>query len=106
MIKHIKNEDEFAREIQEGEVLVDFFATWCGPCQMLGPILEEIAEKQKDIRILKVDVDACSSLARNYGVMSVPTLLFLKEGKLLERRVGFMDQEAILQVFASAENDE
>ena len=78
MLLHLENED-FNEEVKEGVVLVDFFATWCGPCKMLGPVLEEIAKEQTDLKIVKVDVDQHESLAQQFGIMSVPTLvLFVK----------------------------
>ena len=105
MLKHIEDEKSFKEELEKGKVLVDFYATWCGPCKMLSPILEELAEERSEIKILKVDVDICSELAREYGIMSVPTLLFLKEGELISKKVGFMDEDAILETFQEKEND-
>ena len=69
-------------------MLVDFFATWCGPCKALSPILDELAEKVKDVKIVKVDIDADSELASEYRVMSVPTLKIFKDGEVKESLVG------------------
>lgn len=85
------NEHDFD-ELKNGEiVLVDFFATWCGPCKMLGPVLEELDESRDGIKIIKIDVDECSALAKKYGIMSVPTLMLFKNGKMVSKTTGYMD---------------
>ena len=94
MIKHA-TEENFRNLIDNDIVLVDFFATWCGPCKMLSPVLEELASDRSNIDIVKVDVDECSEVARNYGIMSVPTLILFKQGKLISQKTGFMPKEQI-----------
>lgn len=85
------NENDFNELINKDLVLVDFFATWCGPCKMLGPVLESI----DDIDIIKIDVDECPQLARKYGIMSVPTLIIFKNGEEKDKRSGFMPKEVL-----------
>ena len=70
--------------------IVDFFATWCGPCKMLAPILEEIALDNKDVHILKVDIDQSDALANEYRIYAVPTLIMFKNKKVLEVKTGYM----------------
>ncbi len=94
MIKHIHSVDAFKKEVASGTVLVDFFATWCGPCQMLSPVIEEL-DKQVSIKVLKIDVDEVSDLAREYRVMSIPTLIVFKDGKMSKKELGYMPLERL-----------
>lgn len=92
------NLEEFNDLVIESKktVLVDFFATWCGPCKMLTPILEEVEkEKTNDVEIYKVDVDQSFDLAKGYGVMSVPTLILFKNGAEAERVIGLKNKDFI-----------
>lgn len=93
-MKYLETE-EFEKEINKGTVLVDFYATWCGPCQMLGPILEEIEKENPQLNILKIDVDKFPEIAKKYGIMSIPTLIVFKEGKLVKTNVGYLDKKEI-----------
>lgn len=88
------NEQEFQKEISDELVIVDFFATWCGPCRMLGPVLEEISDKYK---IVKIDIDECPNLSKNYGIMSVPTIIKFKNGVEIEKRMGFCPKEELIE---------
>ena len=97
MIKHIETVEQFEQEIKSGLVLVDFFATWCGPCRMLAPVLEEVdEEKALPCDILKVDVDILPTVAGKYGIQMIPTLLLLKEGKILAGTRGYMAKPQLL----------
>ena len=95
MLKHINNRDEFKAAIKEGTVLVDFFATWCGPCKMLAPVLEEVS-KETDATIIKVDVDEASALAAEYGIQAVPTLMLFKNGERVDIRMGYQNKNQLL----------
>lgn len=99
MIKHIESVNEFKSIVSKGTVLVDFYADWCGPCQMLGPVIEEL-DKSEQLTILKVDVDELSDLAREFRVMSIPTLMVFKDGKLAKREMGYMPLEALKRLVA------
>ena len=94
MIKHVESVKQFKEETATGTVLVDFFATWCGPCQMLSPVIEEL-DKKHNIKVLKVDVDELSDLAREFRVMSIPTLVVLKDGKMVKKELGYMPLERL-----------
>lgn len=89
------NEDNFNDLINGEVVLVDFFAEWCGPCKMLAPVLEDLANDRSELKIVKIDVDLNSNLAKNYGIMSVPTLMLFKNGELVSTKHGFMPKEQI-----------
>ncbi len=92
--------DNFNEEVLGSKmpVLVDFWATWCGPCQMIGPVIEEIAGEVTDAKICKVDVDAEPELARKYKVLSIPTLMVFKDGELVRRESGAKSKEEILEM--------
>lgn len=85
----------FNEEIKDGIVLVDFYATWCGPCKMQSPIIDSLKEERSDIKIMKVDVDKEEDVARTYGIMSIPTLMLFKDGKEVAKNVGFMPKEVL-----------
>ena len=94
---HIE-EKNFLEEVIRSDkpVLVDFFATWCNPCRILGPIVDELAEEREDIKVCKVDIDEQPELASRYRIMSVPTLMVLKDGKIMEQSVGAKPKHQIL----------
>jgi len=94
------NEKNFEEEVKnyKGKVLVDFYADWCGPCQMLGPIVEDIAKEAKDFKVGKINVDDNEDIAREYGVMSIPCVISYKDGKELNRSVGLVDKDALLKL--------
>ena len=89
-IIHLKNEN--FKELITEKVLVDFYANWCGPCKMIAPELEKA---ESNIKVVKVDVDEFEDLAREYGVMSIPTLVLFENGKETKRTIGFIDKDRI-----------
>ena len=96
MLKHIDSVQEFDSEVKEGLVLVDFFATWCGPCKMLSPVLEEIANENPNLKVLKIDVDEVVPLAARFGIQAIPTLFLFKDGQVVEKRMGYQNKNQLL----------
>jgi thioredoxin 1 len=98
MVEEVTDES-FKEEVLESEyplVLVDFWATWCGPCRMMTPIIEEIAlEYEGRIKVVKLDVDANRDSAAQYGIMSIPTIKFFSEGKVVDQLIGVVSKDAI-----------
>lgn len=95
MLKKL-NFENFDNEIQNGTVLVDFYADWCGPCKMIAPFVEEIANERTDITVGKVNVDESGAIAVKYGISSIPTLIVFKDGKEYARLIGYRPKEDIL----------
>ena len=92
------NKNNFQEEVLNSDkpVLVDFWAPWCGPCRMVLPIIEEIAEENEDIKVVKINVDEDPELANQFGVMTIPTLYVFKNGQAVNHRSGAMPKEQIL----------
>lgn len=103
MIKHI-NENEFEREVlnEDKLVVVDFFATWCGPCKMLASILEEVQEELKEVKIVKIDIDKNPNSASKYKVRNIPTIKIFKNGEEVKNNVGFASKEALISMIEKA----
>lgn len=97
MVKEILS-DEFKTVINEGKVVVDFFATWCGPCKMLSPVMDEISNELSDINFYKVDVDKNEDIAREYGIMSIPTIIIFENGKVVNTLIGLRSKTELKEV--------
>ena len=100
MAMTVINQENFASEVLEAKetVLLDFWAPWCGPCRMLMPLIEEIAAERTDIKVGKINVDENPDLATQFGVMSIPTLIVMKDGKPVNQAVGGRSKAAILSM--------
>ncbi len=96
-ILHI-TKDNFEQEVLKSDipVLVDFWATWCGPCRALGPVLEEIASETSSIKIVKVNVDEQPELASQFRIMSIPTMILFKSGEVADKTVGLLPKDEVL----------
>ena len=103
----IVNTEEFNALMNEDAVLVDFFATWCGPCKMLTPVLESVANKlDGKVKIVKVDVDESPDLAQRFGIMSVPTMILFKKGQKAAAFSGYMPEQMLMQNIESKLQDD
>lgn len=83
------NDQNFKEQVKDGLVLVDFYADWCGPCKMMHPVLEELENDRAEAKIMQINVDESPAMSKEYGVMSIPTLILFKDGCEVERKIGF-----------------
>ena len=92
--------ENFEEEVlkRKQTVLIDFYADWCGPCKMLSPVVDQIAEENENVKVVKINVDNAQDLAMKYQVMSIPTLVVIKEGKEINRSVGLRDKSEIINM--------
>ena len=98
----VLNADNFDATVSDGVVLVDFWATWCGPCKMLAPTIEELAEEYEGrVKVCKVDVDENQGLAVRFGVYSIPTVFFIKDGVVVNKMIGLSDKDEYVEVLDS-----
>ena len=102
---HVLNNENFDKEVLKDDkvVLVDLYADWCGPCKMLSPTVEAIAEEEKEVKVGKLNVDENSDIAAEYGVRSIPTLLIFKNGELKEKSVGVQTKAQIKELLKKAD---
>ncbi|MBE6651140.1 MAG: thioredoxin [Ruminococcaceae bacterium] len=91
-------EKNFKETVESGTVLLDFWATWCGPCQMIAPVVHEIAEEYPDVTVGKVNVDDEANLAASFKIVSIPTLIVIKDGKITAQAVGVQPKEKIIEM--------
>ena len=96
-VKKIEEKD-FKETIKQGKVIIDCFADWCGPCRMLSPIIDELAEELKDYDFYKLNVDEAENVSREYGIMSIPTILIFKDGKLVDKSIGLRTKEELKEL--------
>ncbi len=101
-VKHL-NSENFSTETSQGIALIDFWAEWCGPCKMLGPVIDEIASEVSDeITIAKVDVDKAQNIASQYNVRSIPAIFILKDGAIVNQLIGMQDKQTLLDAINNA----
>ena len=105
MTEIIITKENFENEVLKSDkpVLIDFFATWCGPCRMLAPIIAEIAEEREDIKVGKINVDEEGELASAFGVSSIPMVVLIKDGKAVDKTVGYCPKENIIDMLNNLE---
>ncbi len=91
-------DQSFTTDTNSGLVLADFWAPWCGPCKMIAPVLEELDQEVEEVKVVKLDVDENQETAGKYGVMSIPTLVVLKDGEVVDKVIGFQPKEALAEL--------
>nr|AAF19044.1 thioredoxin [Mycoplasmoides gallisepticum] len=98
-MKHITNKAELDQLLTTNKkVVVDFYANWCGPCKILGPIFEEVAQDKKDWTFVKVDVDQANEISSEYEIRSIPTIIFFQDGKMADKIIGFIPKNELKEL--------
>lgn len=98
-IKHITDVEEFKTQVEESDKLsvIDFWAPWCGPCKMLGPIFEKVSEEYTDVQFVKIDIDEAQDLAEQFSIVSIPTLIIMKDGEVVDQQMGALSKDQLKQ---------
>ncbi len=100
-VRYIREENEFTRTIKQGNVVVDFYADWCGPCKRLGPVITDLAKEFADVKFVKVNVDNEGNISKHYGVRSIPTLVFFKNGNEVKKITGYKSKSDLRSILKS-----
>ncbi|MFW5848105.1 MAG: thioredoxin [bacterium] len=98
----VLNDNNFEEKTKDGITLIDFYADWCGPCRIVGPIVDELSKDLTDVNVVKVDVDESPQTAMKFGIRTIPTIVLLKDGKEVNRAIGIMSKPQLLQFIKSA----
>ncbi len=102
-MKIVETKEEYSEILKNNEyVFIDFYADWCGPCKMVGPVVEKLSEKNTDVTFAKVNVDHLPEVAQMYGIMSIPTLIILKNGEPVKKQVGFASESDLQNLIDQA----
>lgn len=97
MVKEI-NDDNYKELIKDNKIVIDCYASWCGPCRMLSPIIEELSNELKDIKFYKIDIDKNEEITKEYDIMSIPTLLIFNNNKLEKKVIGFRTKDELINI--------
>ncbi len=108
MVKEIKSEEEFHKEVlkSKGYVLIDFWAEWCGPCRMVAPVFEKLSNEISDVKFVKVNVDELPQIAGQFGIMSIPTLIIMKDGTPVNQTVGALPEPMLRDFIKSSKKED
>lgn len=95
MVYNFKESDNFEKIVEDSVCILDFNATWCGPCRMLHPVFDKVSEEIENVKFISVDVDDNPNLSAKFGIRSIPTLIILKNGKIVNSSMGYLDEDAL-----------
>lgn len=103
-IVHVTTQEEYDKEVKNSDVpvMLDFWAPWCGPCKMLSPIFEKVAEEVENVKFVKINIDEADELAEQFGIRSVPTIALVKDGEVIEQKAGIMPKGELIELAESA----